>query len=306
MGCNSVTFGARFKGQQKAGLHSRWHVGRGIKKPDCLYCFPEGPPPVAETERIPQALTDTYEITLWKQRVLELAAVACPPEVACKILGLPIVMFVAHVQQHFKTSWVELTQQAKMQTLVELQVQAIKQVSKGRDKLILLLDKQGLMPALGEFKAQAKGEGDFDPSKLSDAELTNRLKAALQKRVPGWQLSPTLSIEDPKPGDGLTVGRRQSHGRDEYDRPELPVSSEPRADLQAATVETFEDRIHSSENPIEPEQKPVTAHTGVNQDGSPAGPVVARPKPGIHVLEDHIMANERVGILKKEMIESLR
>src|ERR1700691_679759 len=218
MGTNGVTFGARFKGQQKAGLHSRWHVGRGIKKPDCIYCFPEGPPPVAETERIPKALTDTYEIRLWKDRVMELASVNCAPEVACKIMEMPLVMFVAHVQEHFKMPWVELQHQSKLQTLVELQVRAIKELKQGRDKVILMLDRRGLMPNLGEMRDQAHGEGDEDPRKWSDAELTEKLKAALQKRVPGWQLSPTLSIEDPKPGDGLVIGKRTAHERDEYDR----------------------------------------------------------------------------------------
>ncbi|MGB6735966.1 MAG: hypothetical protein WBE55_09350 [Candidatus Sulfotelmatobacter sp.] len=268
------------------------------------------PEPVTVEPTVQEVKQRSYEDQLFCDRVREIASTGCPVEVAAKVLDLDIRVFTGLVETHFRKSWITLQQEAKLTTLVQLQVEALKQVAKGRDKLILLLDKHGLCPQFGQMREQAKGEGDFDPAHLSDAELTERLKAALQKRVPGWQLSPTLSIEEPKPGDGLVIGTRQSHGRDEYDLPELPTPApsheSARPVEQVVPTKTFADQISEVVQPTEPEQKPVTAHTGVNQDGSPAGPVVARPKPGIHVLEDHIMNTERVGIIKKEMIESLR
>jgi hypothetical protein len=264
------------------------------------------PEPVTVEPTVQEVKQRSYEDQIFCDRVREIASTGCPVEVAAKVLDLDIRVFTGLVETHFKKSWITLQQEAKLTTLVELQIQAIKQVGKGRDKLLLLLDKHGLCPQFGQMREQAKGE--LDSTSMLPKDLADRVREMLEtlKERKPYPSTATLSLEDPKPGDGLIVGTRQSHGRDEYDRPDLPVSSEPRADLQETTVETFEDRIHETVQPTEPEQKPVTAHTGVNQDGSPAGPVVARPKPGMHVLEDHIMANERVGIVKKAMIESLR
>jgi hypothetical protein len=260
---------------------------------------------VLTTPTVQEVKQKSYDDQLFCDRVKELAAVGCPVETAARVLDMDVRVFAGLVENHFQKSWITLQQECRLTTLVDLQVEAVKQVRKGRDKLILVLDKHGLMPQLGELREQARGE--LDSTSMLPKDLADRVRemlVTLKERKP-YTSTATLSLEEPGPNDGLIVGKRTSHEQDEYD---LPVSSAPRPNEESVVpgVKTFADQIIEVVKPTESEQKPVTAHTGVNQDGSPAGPVVARPKPGIHVLEDHIMANERVGILKKEMIESLR
>lgn len=289
-------------------LHKRWHTKRGQVNPDCKFCLLEQSAKVEEVLTTPTAQEvkqRSYDDQLWCDRVLELAAVGCAVDVAARIMGHDIQLFMGLVEIHFHKSWVTIQQESRLATLVGLQVAAIKDVARGKDKLLLVLDKHGLLPQLGELKAQARGELESMGTLPKDlADRVHEMLETLKERKP-YTPSATLSLEDPKPGEGIMVGTRKSHEQDEYD---LPVSSDPRAEKESGVpgVKTFADQISEAVQPTEPEKKPVTAHTGVNQDGSPAGPITARPKPGIHVLEDHIMATERVGIIKKEMIEFLR
>ncbi len=293
-----------------AAAHSRFHVNMSRQKVGCKLCYPpDGKPaePIVVEPTAQEVKQRSYDDQLWCDRVLELAAVGCAVDVAARIMGHDIQLFMGLVETHFHKSWVTIQQESRLATLVGLQVAAIKDVARGKDKLLLVLDKHGLLPQLGELKAQARGELESMGTLPKDlADRVHEMLETLKERKP-YTPSATLSLEDPKPGEGIMVGTRKSHEQDEYD---LPVSSDPRAEKESGVpgVKTFADQISEAVQPTEPEQKPgpVIAHTSTYMGDGPAGPVIAHPKPGIHVLEDHIMATERVGVLKKEMIESLR
>lgn len=269
--------------------HNRWHLKRHLLKPGCKYCYTEPPhTPTPDPVITPdsQVQTDPYELQLWISRVEKLAGTGCPTEVAAKIMKLQLPMFIGQVKVAFNESWPELQERMRLTSLANVQIAALELAEKGRPRLFESLDRNGLLPTL-VLARKDLDEGQKHPvSRMSDKELTERLQAVLDTRpwVEKQVLKATLSIEEPKVGEGLVVGARKSNQESEWDAPrhepakaDLPVPEPVKSDIPIVVA------------PDEPQ-----------------GPITARPRSGVLVMEDHVRNTEMIGAVKKHILEELR
>jgi hypothetical protein len=268
-----------------AGVHSRWHLGKGIQKSGCRLCFPpDGIPPLPVTgPPTPQQVQqDSYDRQLWRDRVIEIAGTGAPVETAARVMESPLQFFVGQVQAEFGRSWLELQETSRYKVLIDLQVGSIAAARKGSWKPLLMLESQGLMPAFGKTREEShKGYAD-EVSKMSDEEIDTRLRAFIRKRgIEGFVLPPTLSLVDPTPEEKAKID-----AGDFCLKP--PVNDWQREDVEPllSSQTGLESELVKVEEPL----PPVTAVMDIPDGTGISTGAVARPRSG---LKDYVLGRQR-------------
>jgi hypothetical protein len=200
-------------------------------------------------------------------------------------MGMPLQFFVGQVQAEFGKSWLELQETSRYKVLIDLQVGSIAAARKGSWKPLLMLESQGLMPSFGKTREESHQGYADSVTNVSDAELTERLRAALLKREPFAKLHDTITLRDPTPEEMARIESGDFNLKPSVNKWQS-VKAEPPLPVQVREV-------------VEIIPEPTVV---LKQEG----PVIARPAPGVRIMEDAVRAHETSGRVKKEMLESIR